>query len=261
MKYEKDAFGSRMKKYESVTKTRLIPKTPVLMRLDGKAFHTLTKGMKKPYDRDFQEAMRSAALYLCKEIHGAKIAYVQSDEIQILITDFQSMQTQGWFDYEVQKMCSVAAGMCSVAFYQAFIGWKTIEQVEPSCTPCFDARVWNLPEHEVVNAFIWRQQDATRNAIQCMGQAHFSHKQLQGKNCNKIQDMLFSEKGINFNDLPVEQKRGTCTILVKKEQTIPDKEGGLTVTRSRWETDYNIPIFSKDRDYINKLLKVEPNED
>lgn len=261
-----DTLGDRMKLYESVPRARLIPKEPVLIRLDGKAFHSFTKGMERPYDRAFHECMWEAAKYLCENIQGCQVAYVQSDEITLLLVDYKDIKSEGWFGYGIQKMVSVAAAMCTAAFCAAygekFIIPRDLNLKGPFNTlkrelPAFDARAWNLPRHEVVNAFIWRQQDATRNAIQLLGQHYYSHKQLHGVNCNQIQDMVWKDHGINFDKLPTPQKRGVC--IIKKKEKVETLFGGV-YTRSKWVVDENIPIFTQDRDYIQRLVDVAPED-
>lgn len=264
-----DALGDRMKAYEDVTRTRLVRRMPVLMRLDGKAFHTFTAGMPKPYFRDFHECMWEAAKKLCEEIQGVQVAYVQSDEISLLLTDYQSLKSEAWYDSQVQKMVSVAAAICSVTFNVAWCNryMRYVVQGDDlaTCSPSswgevFDARVWNLPKEEVVNYFVWRQQDATRNAINAAGQAKFSHRQLQGKNTSQVQEMLFQEHGINFNDYPVPQRRGACVVREKYMVGVPcpDRTNECEVLhqaeRSRWVVDEDIPIFTQDRAYIQKFV-------
>lgn len=242
----KDSLGDRMKAYETIPRARLVPKMPVLLRLDGKAFHTLTRGMEKPADPFFQTAMWETAKALCTEIQGCQIAYVQSDEITLLLVDYQTIKTQGWFDYEVQKMCSIAGSLASVAFTQA-LGKRGL----------FDCRAWNLPAAEVVNCFIWRQQDATRNSISGLAQAHFSHKELHGKSTSVMQEMLHG-KGINWNDCPIPQKRGVCVVKESYDMSGPDGEG---VQRTRWVLDSEIPIFTQDRAYLQRFVDVETVDD
>jgi tRNA(His) 5'-end guanylyltransferase len=239
-----DSIGDRMKDYESVPKTRLMPKSPVLARLDGRAFHTLTKKMRRPYDARFHRCMQEAAIHLCGGISGCQVAYVQSDEITLLLLDTRTYTTQAWFDNEVQKMCSVAASMCSVAFYAAFL--REFEGDLPSkVLPTFDARFWNVPVHEVGNCLLWRQQDAERNSLTMAAQAHYSHKDLHGKGRSAKHDLLHA-KGVNWNDLPTPQKRGVC--IVKEEDT--------DTGRTRWVVDEDIPIFStpEGRAYIERFL-------
>jgi len=240
----KDSLGDRQKMYEGMSATRLIPKMPVVMRLDGKAFHSFTRGLDRPYDERFHRCMWMTAQALCREIQGAQVAYVQSDEITILVTDWATFNTSSWFDNRVQKMCSVAASIASGYFIMAYLGEFEIGPEDMTRVPAFDCRVWNLPRHEVVNSFIWRQQDATRNSIQMLGQANFSQRQLHGVSCNEIQDMLMTQKGINWNDCPIPQKRGVC--IVKKA----DPETG----RTSWQVDTEIPIFTQDRAYIEQYL-------
>jgi tRNA(His) 5'-end guanylyltransferase len=245
-----DSLGDRMKGYETIPRLRLVPQMPVLARLDGKAFHTLTRGMVRPYDARFHECMWAAARHLCEQIQGVRVAYVQSDEITLLITQ-ASEYTQPWFDNDLQKMCSVAASMAGVAFLDAF---RRSYPERGEALPVFDARFWNLPEREVVNCFIWRQQDAVRNSIQMLAQTHFSHKQLHGVNTNQAQELLMTEKGINWNDVPIPQKRGVC--LVREQYAGPEDS-----VRHRWVVDREIPTFTQDREYIERFLRaVEVNE-
>lgn len=266
MMNEKDPLGDRMKGYEAVPRTRLVRRVPVMARIDGRAFHTITRKMDKPYDSRFQECMWAAAAALCEDVQGCQVAYVQSDEISLLITDWQSESTQPWFDYDLQKMCSIAAGIASSAFldqYRKHFGSN-------GALPHFDARFWNLPQNEVVNCFVWRQQDAVRNSIQSLAHAHFSEKQLHGVNTAAMQDMLFREKSINWNDCPTEQKRGVCVVqrlyqrpmrdVIGSEKASALQSKGVTleldkiVERWEWELDANIPIFTQDRNYIGDLL-------
>ena len=274
----RDSLGDRMKnKYENRSKTYLTRRVPVICRLDGRAFHSFTRGLKRPYDEIFHNAMNDTLMYLCKNIQGCKIGYTQSDEITLLLVDYDTITTDAWFDYSVQKMCSIAASMATLAFNKSlaksvdkfFIEnikdideknedvayFKTLmKAVETGAM--FDARCFNIPEDEVVNCFIWRQQDATRNAIQMLGQSNFPHKALQGKSCNQIQDMLMVTKGINFNDMPVEFKRGVCCIKVTEQDPDVDiKDGYAPVTY--WKLDKDIPIFTQDRSYIEKCFDVK----
>jgi tRNA(His) 5'-end guanylyltransferase len=263
----KDALGDRMKSnYENRSKTYLTRRCPVIIRLDGKAFHSFTRGLKRPWDRVLHKAMVETTKYLCANIQGCKLGYTQSDEITLLLTDFDTINTDAWFGYSVQKMCSIAASMATLEFNRAFEreanevvdaifalqDTDTEKDYLRALDKClttgalFDARCFSVPKEEAANCFIWRQQDATRNAVQMLGQSHFSHKQLDHKTTGQIQDMLWKQYGINFNDMPVPFKRGVC---VKRETIM--KNG---VERHAWVEDTNIPIFTKDRSYIENLL-------
>lgn len=268
----KDSLGDRMKEfYENRAKHYLPRKVPVMIRLDGRSFHSFTKGFYRPYDEVFHNAMNATLLYLCKNIQGCKFGYTQSDEISLVLIDLDTLTTDGWFDYGVQKMCSVAASMATLEFNRQFreqvsewyLRLAITEQPDNLLDAhgaaydkainrgaMFDARVFSIPEEEVANAFIWRQQDATRNAIQMLGQAHFSHKQLEGRSCNDIQDMLFLEKNINFNDMPIEFKRGVC--CYRKEVPCIDRLIGY---KKEWILDKECPIFSQDRNYIEQHIQ------
>ena len=274
-----DSLGDRMKKYEGVPKTTLMRRNPVIIRIDGKAFHTFTRGFQRPFDNILIESMQETMKYLCENIQGCKLGYCQSDEISLLLTDYENINTAAWFDYEVQKMCSIAASMATMSFNRFFEKaiWDYKSDWMCSYTPqsveiqerhtkyidalknatkkgaMFDARVFSIPKDEVCNCFIWRQQDATRNSIQMVGQANFSHKELQNKSCDKIQDMLMLEKGINWNDFPTVQKRGSCCTKTGKH-TVVDMKTGEQKERLVWEIDKEIPIFTQDRGYIERWI-------
>ena len=222
--------------------------------------------------------MQDTMKYLCENVQGCVLGYCQSDEITLVLVDYQNREADAWFDNNIQKMVSVSASMATMAFNRFFInnchqwyednidfdeiilstdvGIKTL--FNAYTTACkkgamFDSRVFTLPKEEVVNCLIWRQQDATRNSIQSVGQANFSHNQLHGKNCSDIQDMLMLEKGINWNDYPTHLKRGTCCI--KKPFKINEGTEQEAV-RNKWVIDTEIPIFTQNKDYINKLIFI-----
>lgn len=252
----KDSIGDRMKEnYENRAKTKLLRRTPVIIRLDGKAFHTFTKEFNKPFDEILTLTMQKTMLALCKLVQGCVLGYTQSDEITLVLTDYTKLETSAWFDYDIQKVCSVSASIATLVFNRCFLNeiqkkYESISELTASVYyqawlkgALFDARCFNIPKEEVTNCLLWRQQDATRNSINAVGQAYFSHRELQGLNVNQIQDKLFKEKGINWNDLPIYLKRGSCCI----KQEINE----LSV----WVIDNYIPIFKEDgRNYIEKLI-------
>ena len=256
----KDSLGDRMKSYyENAYRMHLTRRTPVIIRIDGCHFHTFTRGMKKPYDMVLKKAMWNTAIYLCEHIQNARLAYVQSDEISILLIDYNKFTTSAWFDNNIQKMASVSASMTTVAFNKYFIEESEDATHNPAyltedefChyrnkwnTAIFDSRVFNVPESEVCNYFIWRQQDATRNSIEALGRVHFSQKELHEVNCKGIQDKLMRVKSVNWNDCPVFFKRGACVKRIKEEDD------------SGWVLDMKIPIFTQDRAYIEDNLEVK----
>jgi tRNA(His) 5'-end guanylyltransferase len=247
--------------YENAYRNHLTRRTPVIIRIDGKAFHTFTRGFKRPYDLVFKKAMWNTTSYLCEHIQNARLAYVQSDEISILLIDYNKFTTAAWFDNNIQKMCSVSASMATMAFnkffaeesedatnYPNYISEGEFRRIyRPRWNDAmFDSRVFNLPESEVCNYFIWRQQDATRNSIESLGRVYFSQKELHKVNCNQIQDKLMTEKDVNWNECPVFYKRGACV------ERKANSEGEET-----WYLDMDIPIFTQDRNYIEKHLEVE----
>ena len=257
---KKDELGQRMKEfYEAVPKIKLMRRMPVAIRIDGRAFHTFTRGFQKPFDLVLMKTMQQTMQYLCEHIQGCVLGYAQSDEITLILVDYQTLDTSAWFDYEVQKLCSISASMATFAFNTYFKENKENVMRDPGVKlelqelleyvgslekafklgAMFDSRCFNIPKEEVANLLYWRQLDATRNSIQMVGQTYFSHKELHGKSCNEIQDMLMLQKNINWNDFPVFQKRGSCCIK----------------TDIGWTIDKNIPIFKAEgRDYIESRL-------
>lgn len=263
------AFDKRMKKYEFVTRSHLTTRTPAIIRVDGKCFHSFTRGFKRPFDAILSDAMQETMKYLCENIQGCVLGFTQSDEITLVLVDYKTLETTPWFDYNIQKCASIAASMATIAFDRAFTdkvyslednsvtinNLPSVEELKYIDTlknavakgAMFDARIFNIPKEEVCNNILWRQQDATRNSIQMVGRAYFSDKQLYKKSTSDIQDMLMLEKNVNWNDYPTKYKRGSCCI--KRV----DKNTG----RSEWIIDDEIPIFKSDgRKYIDDLIYV-----
>ena len=239
-----DALGDRMKGYERASRLVLPRRMPVILRVDGKAFHTVTRECERPFDMRLSCAMDEAATYLCKEVQGAALAYVQSDEISVLVHNYRRLTSEAWFDNGVQKMASVAASAAT----WAFTATADMLGVPVKGATLFDARVFVLPEAEVCNYFVWRQQDATRNSIQMMARARFSHRECNNKNTAQLQDMIHAA-GDNWNNLPTRYKRGRCVVRVASERA--------GVVRHEWVMDQDPPIFSRDREYVERHLATE----
>lgn len=277
-----DALGDRMKGYENVNRNYLTRRVPVIIRIDGKAFHTFTRGFKKPFDEILVKSMQDTMKYLCENIQGCVLGYTQSDEITLVLIDYKRLDSCAWFDYNIQKMASIAASMATMAFNKFFKvaidEYFTSNKLVTVLTKAdldynneltryysvldkainngamFDARCFNIPKDEVCNCILWRQNDATRNSIEMVGHANFSQKQLHQKSCNEIQDMLMVQRGINWNNFPVNLKRGSCCI---REQYSIEGSDGKPVVRSKWTIDNNIPIFKGEgREYIEKLIYI-----
>lgn len=270
MKKIKDSLGNRMKEfYEFRTKTKLTRRTPCIIRLDGCHFHTFTKGFVKPFDKRLMETMQEVTLELCKSIQGCVFGYTQSDEITLILTDYENLNSSAWYDYEVQKICSVAASMATFFFNKIFRNKvetfvnehskvvsnpqeygeelsKSVGDIINVYTNAveigavFDARCFNVPISDVCNAILWRQKDCTRNSINSLGQAWFKHKELEGKSTNEVQDMLFNTHGINWNNLSTVEKRGTA--IVKDEN-------------GKWFIDTEMPILmGENRKYVESRI-------
>lgn len=269
--------------YEDRYKTKLMRGAITFLRLDGKSFSKFTKGLKKPFDEGFSDDMDMTAKFLCENIQGAKFAYTQSDEISIVLTDYDTIDTQAWFDYEVNKMVSISASLATGRFnqlrmYRYFAGPENNIVTEKDKTigehfkvdvnlegvsddiasfvnymplndklGFFDSRPFQVPNvEEMVNVLIWRQQDCTRNSVSMAASKHLGHKATEGKSGAEKQEMLFTQKGINWNDYKTKFKRGS---VIRKIQV--EEKGTM---RSRWIVDEDTPIFTTDKDYLRQLV-------
>lgn len=275
-----DKMGDRFKAYENCYRIYLPKRQAVIVRVDGRAFHSFTKGFARPYDIEFAAAMHKTALKLAENISGCKFAYTQSDEITLVLTDYENINTEPWFGNNLQKIVSISAAMASIFFKESFNESIEDEYVDHYLNGkvgdekyqllmkhseaynnklcVFDSRVFIIPREEIVNCLYWRQTDCIRNSIQLLGQANFSHNQLQGKNCNEIQEMLWQEKNINWANEPNWFKNGVAIYKkpMKVEHLLPD---GTTVTveRNKWFIDKNIPVFTQNRDFVNKHFEFK----
>lgn len=252
-----DSLGDRMKGYEVAARTTLPHRLPIIIRIDGKAFHTYTRGLARPFDSRLGETMLHVAKKLCSEIQGAQLAYAQSDEISILVHGYKKFDSESWFDNQVQKMASVAASIAGAEFtarsWYIFSNLNSGDATKNIRPAYFDARAFIVPEADVCNYFLWRQQDATRNSVQMLARSLYSHKDLEGMNNGQLQELCFA-KGQNWNDLETRWKRGACVHRVANTRFTEDP---METVRSSWEADYEIPVFSQDREYVNKHLQLE----
>ena len=258
-----DSLGDRMKEYESRNQYYLQKRTPVCIRVDMRAGHTFTRGFVRPFDEVFGNAMVRTMEYCAKNIGNCVFSYCQSDEITFILVDYEKLETDAWFDYRTDKLCSISASMATMAFNKYFTeeiqkfdsthNLSSMDYFNPNNNltrlhktywdashkgAMFDARCFNIPKEEACNLIYWRQLDATRNSIQMVGQANFSHNELQGCSCNVIQDMLHEQRGINWNDFPTRWKRGTAWT----------RAGGV---------DFEMPILKGDeRNYVDDVIYV-----
>ena len=269
-----DALGDRMKDYELVTKTNLMRRGYTMIRIDGKGFSKYTKGLEKPFDMGLVEDLDETAIYLCEKIQGAKCAFVQSDEITLVITDFDNRDTSAWFKNSLQKMCSVSASMATAKFNQL----RVIRSLQKNASPSnyedwkqvrvlklgeFDSRVWQVPTRdEAINNLIWRQQDTVKNSVSSVAQSLYSTTELHGKHGGQQQEMIF-QKGQNWNDLDAKLKRGRMIVketykvqtVIKETNSIHGFGGNdlFGATRNRW-VSVAPPTFTKDREYLENLI-------
>jgi tRNA(His) 5'-end guanylyltransferase len=257
------SLEERMKEYESCYSFKIPSRTYTIIRLDGKGFSKYTKMFNKPFDDNLSIVMDVATIELCKYLNP-KFAYTQSDEISLVFTDIENIDSELVFDGKVQKLCSISASKVTAAFNKNMLQLlaismpceelvaKILTYELPQIDAVFDSRVFIIPDfREVSNYFIWRQQDCTRNSVSMAASANFSHKMLEGKSSEEKQEMLFQEKGINWNDYLPKYKRGT---VIKKQTVWVDGQNGEPVERSKWLPDYNTPIFTQDKEYLYNLI-------
>lgn len=229
------SIDDRMKELEFSTRVYLLKRCYTLIRIDGKCFHSFAKNANKPFDIALITAMQETTKYLCANIQGCKLGYTQSDEITLVLTDFDSLTSEAWFGGNIQKIVSISASMATAKF-------NTFKFHFTEGVACFDSRVWPIADPwEVYNSFLWRQQDATKNAMQMAARQYFSHAELQNKKFDELNEMLFSI-GINFNDYPTVCKRGTFVIK----------------TDNGWLCDTDSPILTQDKNYFFSRLPLIP---
>jgi tRNA(His) guanylyltransferase len=245
---DRDSLGDRMKsQYERRSRVMLPRRTYTVIRLDGKAFHTYTRGLDRPYDQRLMDTMTNTSRFLCENIEGVCFAYTQSDEISLLLTDFGTIATQAWFDGNVQKIVSVSASLATARF----------NEMRPGKLALFDSRVFTIPDPvEVSNYFVWRQKDATRNSISMAAQAYFTHRELYQKPNGEMQEMLWQQHKVNWNDYDPRFKRGTVVTpeTVVGSVSYVDRRSGETLTAAGVErrvwTATAAPEFTKDTEFL-----------
>lgn len=263
----KDELGNRMKRYEASSKMLLPRRTWTMIRVDGKAFHTYTRGLDIPFDAGLVEDMNATAIALCREIQGAICAYVQSDEISVLVSDQQSITTDAWFNGNVQKIASVSASVATEAFNCARLktrirqsrgGIDSLDLVETTWAH-FDSRCFVVPDPvEVRNYFVWRQQDCMRNSVSSIARSLFSHKQLLGVNVVGMKKMI-AEAGQDISDYPNGCLYGRMIVKSFKEEPVTFKrkdtgeEQTVVVTRTFWKV-VDAPVFTDNSQYLKDLI-------
>lgn len=229
-------LGDRMKRYENVSRHYLTRRTPVIIRVDGIAFHTLLKNIEKPFDNIFITCMVEAAQILAAGMQGFKLAYVQSDEASFLLTDYDEIDTQGWFGYNLSKIVSISAAKMSSAFNSLILLQRTLIIFGLGI---FDSRAFNIPKEEVANYFLWRAKDWGRNSLQMYARSFFSHKELMNKCTSEIHEMLHSIGRNWTTDLNDRLKNGSWLI----------RDRG-------WRFDI-LPAYEEVSKVVNPLVEVK----
>lgn len=247
-----DPLGDRMKEnYENRTRYLLPRRTYTVIRLDGRAFRTFTKGMEKPFDQKLVNCMNETTIGLCEGIMGTFIGYTQSDEISLVLFDGHKQSSEAFFDGNLQKIASISASKATALFNQSF--HKHFNKISVAE---FDARVFTIPDPvEVANYLIWRQNDATRNSIQMVAQSLYDHKYLQNKKWDELNEMIFAAE-VNYNDYNSHFKRGRVIIKTVDSQEFTHPKTGETgyVNRSSWGPLAHTPWFTKEQWFLKNII-------
>lgn len=252
MKIDPDSLAARMKEYEFAYRLYLPRRSYTVIRIDGRAFHTFTKGCNHPYDSKLGYAMRETAWDLVREIDNAILGYVQSDEISILVWDDKDINTSAWFKNNLQKICSVSASIATARFNRYYTHPKGIPAT-------FDSRVWILPtQAEVFNYFYWRWQDASLNSVSMLGQHYFSHNELHGKKKEEVIQMVWDRAQVDWHKQPPAFINGMFVWTVAQ----PDVEGYIAsdATNSYMSKSWNLREDKKtllDLIPLPTILKME----
>ncbi len=253
-----DDLGDRIRNYEDRFRYYLPRRTYTIVRLDGKCFSKYTSKLQKPFDLGLVEDLDNAVIKLMYDMQGAQFAYVQSDEVSILLTDFENPTTDAWFDGNIQKICSVSASLLTGYFNQLrLIGWMKGERYKNDILPhvylsasdiplgFFDSRAFVIPDPiEVYNAVLWRQKDCIRNSVSQVASSLYSHNELLGKKHGEKHEMIF-QKGINWNDYDLKLKNGR--IIIREEYLVGETK------RNRWISN-GAPVFSKNTEFLKNLI-------
>lgn len=278
------SLAVRMKQYENLTRFDLDKNLPLIIRIDGNAFHTFTRGFRKPFDKLLKQAMEQTAAYLVERIPGAQMAYHQSDEISILVipNKLSNNEYTTWFGNNLNKIVSITASMATLKFNKVFnelveainedfpvdleikqeeLDIRAKYEESRNNGALFDSRAFVIPKDEVNNYFIWRQQDAIKNSISMVAQSMFSHKSLQGLNGKQMIERMRVEKDIIYEETySVSERRGSVIHRLEPKEFVKEIKGSngqvklIKYTRAKWGTDLNIPVFREDREYIEKFL-------
>lgn len=252
---DKTALGDRMKRHEAAYRNVLPRRTYTLLRVDIRAAHSYLRGAAKPFDEQFMADMDAVAEALCQEITGSVFAYTQSDEISMLVTDFASEQTEPWFGGVIAKQVSISAALATAV----------LNERRPGTRALFDSRVFTLADPvEVANYFLWRQRDCVRNSISMAAQAHFSHTRLHGVNSGGMQELLWSEADVNWNDYPDGAKRGRVSVRRTGERPVEyvDRRTNETVStvavRSWWDTSAAMRFTTEPGGWLAETVPTLP---
>ena len=265
------SFSLRMKEYESCYNFKIPNRSYVIIRLDGKGFSKYTTMFEKPFDDIISNVMDTATIELCKYLNPL-FAYTQSDEISLVFSTIENIDAELPFDGKVQKLCSISASKVTAVFNKTMLRLlvlykysqeeliaKIISGEFAEIDAVFDSRVFVIPDfREVSNYFIYRQQDCTRNSISMAAHALLGHSATMNKSGDEKQEMLFKEKGINWNDYATKYKRG---VVIRKQTIFVDGQMG-DVQRSKWLPDYDTPIFTQEKEYLYRLIPtIQISED
>lgn len=243
----KDSLGDRMKRYEVVSKHRVMPRTPVIIRLDGKAFHTWVKSFTTDsFDETLHDVFVKATMYLCAQIQNATFGFTQSDEISILLNDWKTLTTQQWFNGNISKMTSISASLCT-GFFNKLVQQRSYKDGKDLPLALFDSRVFNVPLNDVRNYFLWRIQDMERNSVSMLARVHFSHKEVQGLSTKDMKAKLLTDKGVVWDDMDQWKKDGSIVYRTESNGTRNGfKESFFSSKNVIYSNHFNDALFGEE---------------
>ncbi len=255
---KKETLGDLIKGYEANYNLTLPKRTPLIIRIDGRAFHTFTHGFDKPYDEIFIKSMQETMKMLCEEIPGCQFGYVESDEISLLVWETNN-DSIPWFANRLQKICSMSAAMATLYFNQNFKKFLSdySEEEKPKHYKAiekggmFDSRVFVIPESVINPYFVWRQNDCTRNSILGLSYVYYSQKQIQNLKCDDLQNKLLTEQNVNWNNEPIVHKRGTCAYRVIDNEELQSH---------KWVLDYEMPNLNEEKEFVYSKIIFPPED-
>lgn len=253
--------------YRSLTDYRLLPNSNILVMLDGKNFSKLVKNnFEKPFDDCFIRMMNETAKFLCENVQGCKFAYVQSDEISLLITDYDTPETDMLFGGRLCKIQSILASLATSEFNRWFTIWNLNkcydnvsvgEFISKMKMAQFDCKAWVVPNvNDVFSYFLYRQLDCIKNSKQQTAQTYIPHKELLGKNADEQIAMCIDRCIVDWNMFEDKYKYGRFIAKEVTTQTKVVKGETVIFARNKFKV-FDGFLLSNNKEKFFELCKIK----